>query len=163
MEVLLVLFKFGMRLLAQRLGDWSGLGRVAGVGRGRGHLLIAIGECDKRHIAERDAIIGAAVHDGAPVHDDAKIVRRADGSYLLDGALKIEDLRDLLELGALPGEDEHDYQTLAGMLIAVLGHIPQVAETYDFDGYRFEVVDLDGARVDKVLVAAIDRKAPELA
>ena len=109
------------------------------------------------------AIIGAAVHDGAPVHDDAKIVRRADGSYLLDGALKIEDLRDLLELGALPGEDEHAYQTLAGMLIAVLGHIPQVAETYDFDGYRFEVVDLDGARVDKVLVAAIDRKAPELA
>ena len=109
------------------------------------------------------AIIGAAVHDGAPVHDDAKIVRRADGSYLLDGALKIEDLRDLLELGALPGEDEHAYQTLAGMLIAVLGHIPQVAETYDFDGYRFEVVDLDGARVDKVLVMAIDRKAPELA
>lgn len=109
------------------------------------------------------AILGAAVHDGAPEHEDAKIVRRADGSYLLDGALKIEDLRDLLQLGALPGEDDHDYQTLAGMLIAVLGHIPQVAETYDFDGYRFEVVDLDGARVDKVLVAAVDRPAPELA
>lgn len=107
------------------------------------------------------AILGAAVHDGAPVHDDAKIVRRMDGSYLLDGALKIEDLRDLLQLDTLPGETEHDYQTLAGMLIAVLGHIPQVAEIYDYAGYRFEVVDLDGARVDKVLVEAVDRLTPD--
>ena len=90
-------------------------------------------------------------------------MRRADGSYLLDGALKIEDLRDLLELGALPGEDDHEYQTLAGMLIAVLGHIPKVAETYDFEGYRFEVVDLDGARVDKVLVEWLDKATVDLA
>lgn len=109
------------------------------------------------------AILGAAVHEGAPQHDDAMIVRRADGSFLLDGALKIEDLRDLLQLGTLPGEEEHGYQTLAGMLIAVLGHIPRVTETYDYEGYRFEVVDLDGARVDKVLVEALDRAAPELA
>ncbi len=109
------------------------------------------------------AILGAAVHEGEHESEDAKIVRRGDGSYLLDGALKTEDLRDLLELGALPGEDEHDYQTLAGMLIVVLGHIPKVAETYDFGGYRFEVVDLDGARIDKVLVQLIDTAQAELA
>jgi putative hemolysin len=109
------------------------------------------------------AILGAAVHEGEHESEDAKIVRRGDGSYLLDGALKTEDLRDLLELGALPGEDEHDYQTLAGMLIVVLGHIPKVAETYDFGGYRFEVVDLDGARIDKVLVQLIDKAQAELA
>jgi putative hemolysin len=109
------------------------------------------------------AILGAAVHEGEHQSEDAKIVRRGDGSYLLDGALKTEDLRDLLELGTLPGEDEHEYQTLAGMLIVVLGHIPKVAETYDFGGYRFEVVDLDGARIDKVLVHLIDKATPELA
>ena len=109
------------------------------------------------------AILGAAVHEGGHDNDDAMIVRRADGSYLLDGALKIEDLRDLLQLGALPGEEDHEYQTLAGMLIAVLGNIPKVAETYDFEGYRFEVVDLDGARIDKVLVEWIDKSAVDLA
>jgi len=103
------------------------------------------------------AILGAAVRESGEDSDDAKIIRRANGSYLPDGALKIEDLRDLLELGALPREDDFGYQTLAGMLIAVLGHIPKVAETYEFDGYRFEVVDLDGARVDKVLVELIDK------
>ncbi len=98
------------------------------------------------------AMLGAAMHHSVTDSDDAMIVRRADGSYLLDGALKIEDLRELLELPTLPGEDENEYQTLAGMLISVLGRIPRVAETYDWGGYRFEVVDLDGARVDRILV-----------
>jgi len=98
------------------------------------------------------AMLGAAMHHSVTDSDDAMIVRRADGSYLLDGALKIEDLRELLELPNLPGEDDNEYQTLAGMLISVLGRIPRVAETYDWGGYRFEVVDLDGARVDRILV-----------
>lgn len=98
------------------------------------------------------AMLGAAMHHSVTDSDDAMIVRRADGSYLLDGALKIEDLRELLELPTLPGEDENEYQTLAGMLISVLGRIPRVAETYDWGGWRFEVVDLDGARVDRILV-----------
>lgn len=101
------------------------------------------------------AILGATVHQGQPNNEEAMIVRRADGSYLLDGALKIEDLVDLLELPGLPGDNQHDYQTLAGMLISALGHIPAVAECYDYDDYRFEIVDLDGARVDKVLVSMI--------
>lgn len=108
------------------------------------------------------AILGAAVHESSRQNDDAMIVRRPDGSYLLDGALKVEDLRDLLEVGALPAEDDHEYKTLAGMLIAVLGRIPRVAETYDWEGYRFEVVDLDGARVDKVLVQHLKPRGPEL-
>lgn len=108
------------------------------------------------------AILGAAVHESSRQNDDAMIVRRSDGSYLLDGALKIEDLRDLLELGTLPGEEDHEYQTLAGMLIAVLGRIPRVAETYTFEDYRFEVVDLDGARIDKVLVQRAGQPPVEL-
>jgi putative hemolysin len=102
------------------------------------------------------AMLGAAMHHSVTDSDDAMIVRRADGSYLLDGALKIEDLRELLEMPVLPGEDENEYQTLAGMLISVLGRIPRVAETYDWSGYRFEVVDLDGARVDRILVQRLN-------
>lgn len=102
------------------------------------------------------AMLGAAMHHSVTDSDDAMIVRRNDGSYLLDGALKIEDLRELLELPTLPREDDNEYQTLAGMLISVLGRIPRVAETYDWGGYRFEVVDLDGARVDRILVQKLD-------
>lgn len=107
------------------------------------------------------AIIGATVYKGRPDDEDAMIVSRADGSYLLDGALRVEDLQDLLELPALPGDGNTEYQTLAGMLIAELGHIPKLAETYDFDDYRFEIVDLDGARIDKVLVSVTRGKMPE--
>lgn len=97
------------------------------------------------------AIMGETVHVGEADDMDAKIVRRADGSYLLDGQLKVEDLKELFGLEELPQEDEQEYQTLAGMLITQLGHIPKVAEVYEWRDLRFEVMDLDGARVDKVL------------
>ena len=80
------------------------------------------------------------------------IVRRDDGSWLIDGALAVDDLRELLGGGQLPREADEDYHTAAGMLIAQFGRIPQVGEHFDWRTYRFEVVDLDGARVDKILV-----------
>jgi putative hemolysin len=89
------------------------------------------------------------------------IVQRDDGSWLVDGALAIDDLRELLGGGQLPREDEEDYHTAAGMLINQFGRIPQVGEHFDWRGYRFEVVDLDGARVDKILIAAQSEPAAE--
>jgi putative hemolysin len=89
------------------------------------------------------------------------IVQRDDGSWLVDGALAIDDLRELLGGGELPREDEEDYHTAAGMLINQFGRIPQVGEHFDWRGYRFEVVDLDGARVDKILIAAQGEPAAE--
>jgi len=89
------------------------------------------------------------------------IVQRDDGSWLIDGALAIDDLRELLGGGQLPREDEEDYHTAAGMLINQFGRIPQVGEYFDWRGYRFEVVDLDGARVDKILIAAHGEPAAE--
>ncbi|HEY2395183.1 MAG TPA: hemolysin family protein [Rudaea sp.] len=80
------------------------------------------------------------------------IVQRDDGSWLIDGALAVDDLRELLGGGQLPREADDDYHTAAGMLIAQFGRIPQVGEHFDWRTYRFEVVDLDGARVDKILV-----------
>jgi putative hemolysin len=84
---------------------------------------------------------------------DAPIVRRDDGSWLIDGALGIDDLRELTGIVRLPHDEDDDYRTAAGMMIAQFGRIPQVAEHFDWKGYRFEVVDLDGARIDKILIA----------
>lgn len=98
------------------------------------------------------AVIGRvqAAEEG---EDEALVVTRADGSYLVDGRLSSEELRELLSLSALPGEDEHDFHTAAGMAVAHFGRIPHAGEHFDFGGWRIEVVDLDGARVDKLLVA----------
>lgn len=83
---------------------------------------------------------------------DSPIVRRSDGSWLIDGALATDDLRELLHVDHLPNEDDHDFRTAAGMLMATFGRIPAVGESFDWHGLRFEVVDLDGARIDKLLV-----------
>ena len=97
------------------------------------------------------AVIGR-VQSGEHADTKAAVVVREDGSLLVDGALPVDDLRELLGGGALPGEDEHDYHTAAGMAIAQFGRIPNTGEHYEWNGWRFEVVDLDGPRVDKLLV-----------
>jgi putative hemolysin len=106
------------------------------------------------------AVVGAT----APTADDAgqagPIVRRDDGSWLVDGSLPADDLRELLQLDRLPNEEEHDFRTVAGMLTTQFGHIPQAGESFTWQGNRFEVVDMDGARIDKVLVSAVGAEEP---
>lgn len=80
---------------------------------------------------------------------------RDDGSLLVDGGLTVDNVRELLGGGPLPLEDEHDYHTVAGMTIAHFGRIPAVAEHFEWNGWRIEVVDLDGPRVDKLLLQKI--------
>ncbi len=79
-------------------------------------------------------------------------VRREDGSWLLDGMLPIDDFKELFDIAQMPGEDQGLYQTVGGFVILQLGHIPSPAEYFFWDRLRFEVVDMDGPRVDKVLV-----------
>jgi putative hemolysin len=83
------------------------------------------------------------------------VVTRADGSFLVDGRLSSEELRELLSLNTLPGEEEHDFHTAAGLVIARFGRIPHAGEHFDWQGWRLEVVDLDGARIDKLLIARL--------
>lgn len=99
------------------------------------------------------AVVGASQvgHAGGD-HDDAPIVQREDGSWLIDGGLSSDDLRELLQVDQLPGEEEHDFHTAAGMVMAALGRIPQTGEVFTWNDLRFEVIDLDGARIDKLLV-----------
>ncbi|RDI97674.1 HlyC/CorC family transporter [Dyella solisilvae] len=99
------------------------------------------------------AIVGATQLGGSGPEETQLVVQREDGSWLVDGSLSTDDLRELLQVDALPGEEEHEYRTAAGMVMAALGHIPQTGETFEWKGFRVEVVDLDGARIDKLLIA----------
>ncbi len=89
------------------------------------------------------------------VDEDALVVTREDGSFLVDGSLSIEDLRELMGNVELPDADDGDYYTLAGMCIHYFGRIPHAGEYFDWAGWRIEIVDLDGARVDKLLLRTL--------
>ena len=80
--------------------------------------------------------------------DEPLVIEREDGSWLVDGRLSTEELREILALDDLPGEDDYDYTTAAGMVIWRFGRIPHSGEYFEWSGWRFEVVDLDGARVE---------------
>jgi putative hemolysin len=83
-----------------------------------------------------------------------EVVRRPDGSWLLDGALPAHEVRDVLGLdNPLPGEEQGEFETLGGFLMSRLERIPDVGDTTEWGGYRFEVVDMDGRRVDRVLAS----------
>ncbi len=84
--------------------------------------------------------------------EEPAVVRREDGSFLLDGALPIDRLKQTLQLKQLPGVEGGGFQTLGGFLMTRLGRVPAVADYMEFGGWRFEVVDMDGRRVDKVMV-----------
>ena len=85
--------------------------------------------------------------------EEPEIVQREDGSYLLDGMLSNEELKDLLELDDLLNEEGGRYETLGGMLMTAMGRIPNTGDAVNWNGWRFEVVDMDGYRVDKVLTS----------
>ncbi len=91
--------------------------------------------------------------------DEPLVVTREDGSLLVDGSLPVDELRELTDSARLPHEDELDYHTAAGMLIAHFGRIPHVGEHFDWNGWRFEVMDLDGPRIDKLLVQRVTEPA----
>jgi putative hemolysin len=86
-------------------------------------------------------------------------VRRGDGSWLVDGLIA-EELKESLGLKVLPGEQEGDYQTVGGMVIARLGRVPAAGDRFEWEGFPLEVVDMDGHRVDKVLVTQALGVAP---
>jgi putative hemolysin len=96
------------------------------------------------------ALVGDVTRKGET--EDPEIVKRADGSYLLDGMLDIGELKELIGVESLPKEREAGYETLGGLVMTVLGRIPATGDTFTWDRFKFEVVDMDKARVDKVLL-----------
>jgi putative hemolysin len=85
---------------------------------------------------------------------EPEITRREDGSYLLDGLLDIDKLKELLAMETLPEEDHVGYQTLGGFVMNQLGSVPKTGQHFHLGDHHFEIVDMDGHRVDKVLVTS---------
>ena len=98
------------------------------------------------------AIVGELSVPEAP--EDRDMLQREDGSWLVDGDVGIERLKSVLDIGDdLPGEDEHSFHTLGGFIMHVLGRIPTPTDHFEALGWRFEVMDMDRNRVDKVLLS----------
>ena len=104
-------------------------------------------------ITERDLLEAITGEFGNATGDDAWALQRPDGGWLMDGLIPVPEFKDRLELKELPEEDRGRYNTLAGMIILLLGRLPRTADAVVWEGWRFEVVDLDGKRIDKVLVS----------
>ncbi|WP_354687364.1 hemolysin family protein [Cupriavidus necator] len=89
-------------------------------------------------------------------------VQREDGSWLLDGLIPIPELKDRIGLRQVPEEEKERYHTLSGMLLLLLGRLPQIADTVHWGDWRFEIVDMDGKRIDKVLASRLPpQEGPE--
>jgi len=93
--------------------------------------------------------------------EEPQVVQREDGSWLLDGMLPVDDFLELFEIKEMPGEHRGSYQTLGGFVITHLGRIPTAADYFEWQGMHFEVMDMDGNRVDKVLVVPMQTKLSE--
>ncbi|MEW6321612.1 MAG: hemolysin family protein [Acidobacteriota bacterium] len=99
-----------------------------------------------------EGLVGGLPEDASDAH--APFVQRSDGSWLVEGATPLDEVLAKFELGELPPDEAGAYHTLAGFVLARLGRIPRPSDTFEWGGVRFEVVDMDGRRVDKVLVTA---------
>jgi len=84
---------------------------------------------------------------------EPKAVQRKDGSWLLDWMLSIDDFKELFQVESLPGEKKDSFQTLGGFVFTQMGRVPSESESFEWNGLRFEIVDMDGKRIDKVLVS----------
>lgn len=97
------------------------------------------------------AIVGDLPADASEAQ--GAFVSRADGSWLVDGSAAIEDVQSHFSIDALPEDEAGAYHTIGGFVMARLGRVPKTADTFEWGGLRFEVMDMDGRRIDKVLVA----------
>ena len=104
-----------------------------------------------------EAIVGEIPEDSAD--RDYMAVQREDGSWLFDGLIVVDELKELLNIHEMIDEDRAGYQTLSGFVMSQLGRIPKTGAKFNYDNYQFEVVDMDGRRVDRVLVTLLADEA----
>jgi putative hemolysin len=127
----------------------------------RQHLALVIDEYGEvQGLVTMNDIMEALVGDVASVEDSAEpdIVQRDDGSWLVDGAIAIQRFKEAIGLDQdLTDEAGHSYRTLGGLTMKVLARVPQVGDRFLSGGLRFEVVDMDQNRVDKLLVSRLDQ------
>jgi putative hemolysin len=88
-------------------------------------------------------------------NEEREAIQREDGSWLLGGLLPVDEFKDLFHVQELPGEERGDYQTLGGFVMMQMGRIPLTGDKFTWDVLNFEILDMDGRRVDKVLVTPV--------
>ncbi len=93
--------------------------------------------------------------------EDVWAVQREDGSWLLDGLIPIPELKDRLDLKAVPEEEKGRYHTFSGMMMWLIGKVPRTGDTTEWQGWRLEVIDLDGNRIDKVMASRLPDPSSE--
>lgn len=100
-----------------------------------------------------EAIVGDLPDPGQRAAPSAK--KREDGSWLVDASLDIDEVKEMLELEELPHEEDADFQTLGGFVMTHFGRIPTEGDRFEADGWRFEVLDMDRHRIDKILISKV--------
>lgn len=106
-----------------------------------------------------ESIVGAIPMDEFDLNQE--VVLRPDGTWSFDGLLPIDVLKDLLKVEQFPEEDTADFQTLSGFIMNQLGRIPKVGQSFIWEQFSFEVLDMDGFRVDRVLVTDLSKHNEE--
>jgi len=107
-------------------------------------------------VTDRDileAIVGELPSRDEP--HEPEVTVREDGSWLVDGLLDIDKLKEIISMDMLPDEESGRYHTVSGFMMTQLGGIPATGEHFEWEGFRFEVMDMDGRRVDKVLITKV--------
>ncbi len=100
-------------------------------------------------------LVGNVTNIGEDLNEEEEILVRGDGSWSFDGQLDIEEFKETLGIRDLPEEERVGYQTLAGFILFRYGSIPNIGDTFDWDKYHFEIVDMDGRRIDRVFVSIL--------
>ena len=122
------------------------------------HLALIVNEYGSiEGLVTTNDILEAIVGDIAPANPqfETQATQREDGSWLFDGTVSIDEFKEVFKVSSLPGEGRRKYQTLAGFILYNLGRVPRAADHFQWNGLRFEVMDMDGKRIDKVLVARL--------
>lgn len=123
------------------------------------HLALIVDEYgDIQGLVTLNDIVEALVGDveGNDLLEKPAMVQRADGSWLMDGSLPLHEINEYLKTDYF-NDGNQQYHTLAGYLLACFSHIPKAGEVFESNGLRFEIVDMDKARIDKVLVTCLDK------
>ena len=119
------------------------------------HTAIVVGEYGQTLgvVTVQDILEAIAGEFKSHPSEEPWAVQREDGSWLLDGLIPVGDLKDKLNLRAVPEQEKARYNTLAGMLMLILARLPRTGDVIEWEDWRFEIVDMDGKRIDKVLVS----------
>jgi putative hemolysin len=111
-------------------------------------------------IATVDDVVKALVGElGEPDGESRRVLAREDGSFLVDASSDVENLFEILECGERADQEQAPFHSVGGFVMTSLGHVPKEGDAFFFDSYRFEVVDMDGKRIDKVLVTKVQTKS----